>query len=146
MNFIWSLLFDRRDHAPRAGRASFGLLLLRIGSGAFMLGHGWSKLLRFGELSVKFADPLGVGTAVSLSLTVFAEFVCALLVILGLGTRLAVIPILVTMVVAAFVIHSGDPWSKQEFPLLYAVVWLSLFFTGPGRYSLDYVWAGRRRE
>jgi len=145
MNRLGRLLFDREDHATRPGRMAAGLLILRIGAGVFMLGHGWSKLLRFGELAAKFADPLGVGSAASLSLTVFAEFGCAVLVIFGLGTRLAVLPLLITMAVAALVIHADDPWSKQEFPLLYAVIWIALFFAGPGRYSLDYVLSRRRR-
>jgi putative oxidoreductase len=144
MNPIGNLLFDRDDQAARPGRIAWGLLALRVGAGACMIGHGWSKLLRFGELAGKFADPLGVGSAASLSLTVFAEFGCALLVIFGLGTRLAVLPILITMLVAAFVIHGDDPWSKKEFPLLYAVVWFALFLAGPGRYSLDYVLSRRR--
>lgn len=146
MRRFWNLVIDRHEHTPRAGRASLGLLVMRLGAGAFMLGHGWGKLANFGDLSTKFADPLGVGTVASLGLTVFAEFFCALLVMLGLGTRLAVIPLLITMLVAAFAIHGGDPWSKQEFPLLYAVVWLGLLFIGPGRYSLDYLLSRRRRQ
>lgn len=146
MNRLQSLILDRAERAPGPGRVSWGLLVLRLGAGALMLGHGWSKLANFGELSTKFADPLGVGTVASLGLTVFAEFFCAIFVMLGLGTRLAAIPLLITMLVAAFVIHSGDPWSKQEFPLLYALVWLALFFTGPGRYSLDHLLARRLRR
>jgi len=145
MHRVRDLVFDRYEHAPRAGRASLGLLIFRLGAGALILGHGWSKLSSFGELATRFADPLGVGTTASLSLAVFAEFFCALLVMVGLGTRLAVLPILITMLVAAVMIHAGDPWAKQEFPLLYAVVWLGLFFTGPGRYSLDFLYAKRRR-
>lgn len=115
-----------------------GLLILRLGVGSFMLvAHGWGKLANFGELATKFPDPIGLGPTVSLVLAVFAEFVCALLLILGLGTRFAAVPLLVTMLVAAFVVHADDPWSKQEFALLYAIPFLALIFTGGGRFSLE---------
>lgn len=115
-----------------------GLLVLRVGVGAFMLfAHGWGKLAGFGELAGKFPDPIGVGSTVSLVLAIFAEVLCALLVIVGLGTRFAAVPLLVTMLVAAFVVHADDPWSKQEFALLYAIPFLTLVFTGGGRYALD---------
>ena len=115
-----------------------GLLLLRVFLGGFMLAaHGWGKMMKFGKLSSKFPDPLGVGSAFSLSLTIFAEVFCALLLIVGLFTRVAAVPLLITMLVAAFVIHGGDPWKKKEFALLYAVPFLTLVFTGAGRYSLD---------
>ncbi|MEP2131400.1 MAG: DoxX family protein, partial [Algoriphagus sp.] len=61
-----------------------GLLVLRLGAGGMMLTHGYPKLLRlFGDEPIKFMDFLGVGPVVSLSLAVFAEFICAILIILG---------------------------------------------------------------
>lgn len=119
-------------------RTDFGLLLLRVSVGAMMLfSHGWGKLTNFATFSEQFADPLGVGSTTSLTLTVFAEFFCSIALILGLATRLAAIPLLITMLVAAFVIHAADPWPKQEFPLLFAIIYASLIFLGSGRYSVD---------
>lgn len=117
---------------------SIGLLLLRVFLGTTMLvAHGWGKLLKFGSFPPKFADPIGLGPTVSLALAVFAEVGCALLLILGLFTRFAAFPLFFTMIVAAFIIHGGDPWYKKEFALLYGVPFLMLMFTGAGRYSLD---------
>lgn len=131
------------DEAPGTW-TSVGLLLLRLGMGGFMLGaHGFSKLSKFDVLTTKFADPLGVGHTTSLLLALFAEVLCAALVVLGLTTRLAAIPLLLTMLVAAFVIHSDDPWQKKEFALLYAIPFLTLLATGPGRFSLDQLLAKR---
>ena len=118
--------------------ASVGLLLIRISIGAFMaFGHGWGKLARFSEISAEFPDPLGVGHTLSLAMTVSAEFFCSLAIIVGLATRLAAIPLAFTMVVAAFIIHDGDPWQKKEFAMLYLIPYLALVFTGPGKFSLD---------
>ena len=117
---------------------SLALLLLRIGAGGLLLGgHGWSKLMHFGERAATFADPIGLGSAASLTLVVGAEVFCAALVIMGLGTRFATIPILIFLVVAAFVQHAADPFGKKELPLLYMVPFLALLITGGGRYALD---------
>jgi putative oxidoreductase len=115
-----------------------GLLILRVGIGGFMLfGHGWSKLLNFGQMATSFPDPIGVGSQISLALTVFAEVFCAFFIMIGLFTRYTVVPLVITMLVAAFIVHGGDPWGKKEFCLLYAIPLISLFFTGPGDFSVD---------
>lgn len=115
-----------------------GLLILRLGVAGFMLfGHGLGKLLNFSSQYMQFPDPLGVSSPVSLALVVGAEFFCSFAVIVGFATRLACIPLIITMSVAAFVIHADDPWQKKEFALLFLIPFLSICFTGPGRFSLD---------
>lgn len=114
------------------------LLVYRVILSIFMLTHGWPKLLKFfssGEIS--FPDPLGVGTIPSLALTILAEVGCSLLIILGLGTRFAAFALAFTMSVAAFIVHSDDPFKKMELSLLYLVVYVFLLITGPGKYSID---------
>jgi len=102
-----------------------------------LLAHGWGKLTGFGDLSSKFPDPIGLGSTPSLALAVFAEVFCAIAIMLGLFTRAAAIPLLITMLVAAFVIHGDDPFQKKEFALLYAAPFLMLIFTGAGSLSID---------
>jgi putative oxidoreductase len=117
----------------------WGLLLLRIISGGGMLiAHGYPKLVRLlqGEVA-GFKDPFNLGETVSLGLAVFAEVFCAILVIIGFKTRLALIPLIITMVVAFFVIHSGDPFKQKELAFIYLAMYMTLFMTGPGWYSLD---------
>jgi putative oxidoreductase len=114
-----------------------GLLVLRLCVGAFMIVHGWGKLSRYEEMFHDFADPIGMGPEVSYILTVGAEFFCSLLIILGLFTRVALIPAAITMIVAVFVIHAADPWGKKELAAIYLMGYIALFVTGPGRYSLD---------
>ena len=120
-----------------------GLLLLRVSAGAMMMNHGIGKVS--GLLSGNFhtPDPLGIGPFPSQVLAAFAEFFCALLVVVGFRTRLSLLPVIATMVVAALVFHLHDPWNEKELPVLYAVVFVSLLFTGGGRYTLDRWLAGR---
>lgn len=120
-----------------------GMLILRLGFGGLFLSHGAGKLAKFSQISASFPDPLHVGSMFSLSLTVFAEVVCSVLIMLGLATRLAAIPPAITMLVAAAVIHAADPWPKKEFPLLYLIAFIVIGVAGPGRFSLDHL---RRRR
>ena len=103
-----------------------------------MLTHGLPKINRlFGEGPVKFADPFGLGPEVSLGLAIFAEVICAGLVMAGFKTRLATIPLMLTMLTAAFYAHWDDPFGKKELPLLYFLVFIALLILGSGRFSLD---------
>ncbi|WP_319479951.1 DoxX family protein [uncultured Draconibacterium sp.] len=113
------------------------LLLLRLASGGFMLTHGFPKLQRLLAGEMQFGDPLGLGAEVSLVLAVFAEFFCSILVMLGLGTRLAVIPLIVTMAVAAFIVHGADPFGRKEMALFYLVSYVVLLLSGSGKISVD---------
>lgn len=116
-----------------------GLLLLRLVSGLLMaFGHGLGKVERFlsGE-EIKFYNFGGIGPQASLGLAAFAEFACALLLVLGLFHRAALIPLMITMAVAAFGAHSDDLFGKGEAALMFLFVFIALFLTGPGRYSLD---------
>ena len=118
---------------------SLGLLLVRLGAGGMMLaGHGWAKLASFGEMADRFPDPLGLGSpTASLALAIFSEFFCAAALVVGFATRFAAVPLAVTMLVAAFAIHADDPWAKKELALLYAVPFITLVFTGAGKFSVD---------
>ncbi len=118
------------------------LLILRIAIAGVMLTHGIPKLQNILAGNWQFGDPLGFGTELSLALTVFAEVGCSLLILIGLFTRFATLPLLFTMLVAAFIVHGADPLGKKEPALLYALIYATLFFTGPGKYSVD----GRRGD
>ncbi len=110
-----------------------GLLLLRLTLGLMLFFmHGWGKLINFSASAAHFPDPLHVGGTVSLSVAVLAEVVCALMVTLGLFTRVAAVLPGLMLLVAAFVVHAADPLAKKELALLYALCYLSLVLTGPG--------------
>ena len=127
-------------------QTDLGLLVLRVGAGVMMMTHGWGKLLMLLDgKGHDFADPVGAGPMASLLLAVFAEFLCALLVVLGVKTRWTAIPLVVTMAVAALVVHASDPFNVKELAALYGVVFLALVLTGGGRYSFDGWLGGRRR-
>lgn len=122
------------------------VLVVRIFVGFAMLSHGFPKLqqLLSGE-EIKFYEFLFFSAKTTLILTVFAEFVCSIFIILGLFTRFAVFFLIITMAVAGLLVHSADPFEKREMSLLYLSIYLMLFAFGPGRYSVDSM-ITRRRE
>lgn len=121
------------------------LLIARLGIAALMLVHGIPKMVMlFSGAPLQFPSVMGMSVELSLSLTVFAEVVCSLLLIAGFATRLATIPLIITMLVAVFVIHGADPFAKQEPALYYLLVYVVLLFAGSGRYSIDYLLQCRR--
>ena len=121
----------------RSMTLDIGLLVLRVAGGLMMAGHGYGKVQKVLAGDFGFPDPLGVGATASLILAAFAEFVCALLVVVGLQTRWSAIPVVMTMLVAALIVHAGDPWGEKEHALIFATAFLALVFTGGGRFSID---------
>ncbi|WP_343688178.1 DoxX family protein [Chitinophaga sp.] len=120
------------------GAINFSLLLLRITFGGLLLmNHGLGKLKGFSSMKDSFPDPLHIGHPISLGLAVFAEVFCAGLIILGLVTRLATVPVIVMMGVALFMIHGHQSLKEQEPAILYMIPFLVILLAGPGKVSLD---------
>lgn len=122
---------------PSAKNTAWGLFLLRVSLAFFMIPHGYNKLNDLLAGSTDFPDPLGVGSTASLALTVFAEFFCSILLLLGLFSRFATITLIICMLVIAFVIHWSDPLGDKEHALLYAFGYLMVLLAGPGKFALD---------
>lgn len=115
------------------------ILILRLVFGGMFIFHGWPKLTNYSSMVEMFNDPIGLGNEVSVALVVFAEVFCGLFIVLGFMTRLAVIPVFITMLVAYFVAHANDPFMNKMLPFVYLFLCAVLFITGSGRYSLDAV-------
>lgn len=114
--------------------------------GFAMLSHGYPKLqMLLAGGKIEFFDFLGMGPFVTLILTVLAEFVCSILLILGLFTRVSVGFLIFTMVIAGFVVHAADPFEKREMSLIYLSVYLLLMIIGAGKVSVDHLIERRKR-
>lgn len=116
----------------------FGYLFLRVSAGGTMFWqHGWPKLMAFGEKADSFADPFGMGPTFSLILILLAEVVCSALVILGLWTRVALIPLIIGMAVIVFMVKGDAAFKESELAMVYLFAFVTLLFTGSGRFSID---------
>ncbi|MGB8191981.1 MAG: DoxX family protein [Chitinophagaceae bacterium] len=120
-----------------AGAFNVAMLLMRIGFAGLMLPHGYDKLVKFATMKKDFIDFLGLGPTVSLAMLVFAEFFCSALLILGLFSRLACIPLIIAMAVALFKAHHGLIFSEGEHATLFLVAFSVILLLGPGKVSVD---------
>ena len=120
-----------------AGAFNFSMLVLRLSFGLLMIAqHGMDKLMHFTERANGFYDPFGTGSKTALILAIFAEVFCSFFVVLGLFTRIAVIPLIILMCFA-FLGANKAVFMSGELALLYLSVYIVLLFLGPGRVSVD---------
>jgi putative oxidoreductase len=119
------------------------LLVLRVWfGGLLLLLHGLMKISMWSVMSQKFADPFGIGSPASLALSIFAEAVCATLIVAGAFTRFAAMVCIINMTTAFLIGHGGRLTGPQngELAFLYLGAFITLLLAGPGRFSID----GRR--
>lgn len=102
-----------------------------------MLTHGIPKINRLFDSPIKFADPFGIGDTPTLILALIGEVVAPIFIIIGFKTKLATIPSIITMAVAAFVIHAKDDLGTKEHALLFMFAFVAIFLAGAGKYSVD---------
>ena len=119
------------------GAFNLGMLILRIATGLLLASHGYAKLINFNSLRYKFMNFVHLGSTASLSLIIFAELICGILLILGLFTRLACIPIIIGMGVVVFVASHGQIFDAGERGMVYLAATLTILLCGPGRISVD---------
>jgi putative oxidoreductase len=113
------------------------LTFLRVSISGMMLVHGIPKIERLFSSPIEFGDPIGVGPTLSLILALIGEVVAPIFIIIGFKTKLAAIPAIITMFVAAFVVHLNDDFGTKEKALLYLVSFIVIFLAGPGKYAID---------
>ncbi|MCO5262962.1 MAG: DoxX family protein [Lentimicrobium sp.] len=124
-----------------------GLLLTRVAAGAMMLTHGIPKILNYSAIVASGKFPAIFGSAeLGLSLAIMAEVGMSILLIFGLLSRLSTIPLIITMLVAAFYAHAGDPFNAREPALLYLTMYVMILLAGPGRYSADHLIQSKYRN
>ncbi len=119
------------------GAFNFAMFILRVTTGVLVASHGYNKLIHFNSMKNHFMNFIGLGATVSLALVVFAEFFCAIFLILGLFTRFAVIPIIIEMCVIMFITTHGQIFGEGEKGAIYLAATLTILLCGPGKISVD---------
>ena len=126
-------------------RADVGLLVLRVWIGATLfLRHGWEKRPgQWQHFVTNFPDPVGIGPYASFVVAFAGDFLCALLLVVGLGTRWVALFCLANILVAWALVHhfkffGKDPGGDHgELIVLYLGALLTIVLAGGGRASLD---------
>ncbi len=117
-----------------------GLLVLRVWiSLTLILLHGLGKLDRLMADEVAFRSVFGSSPTVSVGLAVLGEVVAPLLLMVGFASRWAAL-ICSIMMAMAFMVGHGYALSGErsgELPFVFLAGFVTLFITGPGRFSVD---------
>lgn len=116
---------------------NLALAILRIGLSAMMLTHGIPKLKMLFDNPSDFPDPMGIGSLPTLILAIIGEVIAPVLVLIGLKTKIATIPTILTMAAAIFVVHANDPFNVKEKAILYLIGFIAIALMGAGKYSID---------
>ncbi|BDD04955.1 DoxX family protein [Aureibacter tunicatorum] len=114
-----------------------GLLILRIGISLMLIKISFGKLKNYSEWLTKFPAPFNWNVKTSLNITLTIQIICSLLLILGLFTQLAAFALFAMMCIIVLEVHKGYSYEEHEFVLHYLLIYLAIFFTGAGKYSLD---------
>jgi len=112
-------------------------LLLRLIFGGLFVRYGYMKISAYDQILPMFGDIIGIGAKLSFNLVILAELFCGFFVLTGFLTRLTVIPIFITMLVAFFIAHAKDPFDVKSLPFVFLLLSLVVFVLGSGRYSID---------
>ena len=134
--------------SSKAINRDFGIVLIRLIIGLLMAFYGYEKLIHFDEMAAsdfwaKNVSFLGMSGKFPLALTIFAEFFCSLFLIVGLFTRINLFFLMFCMAYIFLVIfpfsilNKGDNGYQFNDAFVYFIIYLGLFFTGAGKYSLD---------
>tara|TARA_B110000003_G_scaffold59917_1_gene60008 strand:- start:793 stop:1167 length:375 start_codon:yes stop_codon:yes gene_type:complete len=113
------------------------LLFTRISFSLMMITHGYPKLIKLFSENPSFSNPIGIGEIPTLTLAVFTEFIAPIFIIIGYKTKFFSVFPIITMIVAGFIVHFDDPFSRKEKAILYLVGFIIIYLLGPGKYSID---------
>lgn len=125
-----------------------GIAILRIFLGAFMIYHGWEVFdeTKMNEYTKWMVDMKLYAPSFMAYLGKTIELIAGIFVILGLFTRIAVIPLGITMLFICLFIGKGRIFMEDQHPFLFVLICLLFFFTGPGRWSMDKLLFGNFRK
>ena len=100
--------------------------------------HGLRKLNAGTATPETIPNPLGLPVEINNVVATFSDTVVPFLVLAGVATRLAVLPVIGVTAIGYFVVHWHDSAQERDVPFMYALSFSLLLFMGPGTLSIDY--------
>lgn len=131
-NAVFSLMLS--DKATNAA-----LLFLRCYVSFIMLTHAFAKVENFDALLGSFSAPFGMSKMAALLLIITIELGGSIFLMVGFLSRLALLGLISGMTTAAFFTFHPFAMAQSELAMMYLGVYIALFLTGPGKYSVDYL-------
>lgn len=118
---------------------NFALLVFRILIGLELFRvHGLRKFKVQNGQREHVPNPLGLPDKLNGFIATFSDTVVPFLLMLGIATRLILLPVLGVTAVGYFVVHRQDSIEVRDVPYMYTSCFLFLLIVGPGTISLDH--------
>jgi len=124
-----------------------GIFIVRVLTAVMIFSHSL-ELFDAGKMHDNLAFLKDIGFPAPIFMGYFAkvtEMLGAVLLALGLFTRLATIPLMIIMVVIIYGMNNWDIFNG-ELTFLFLLLFLNFLFTGPGKWSLDYLFFDRKKQ
>jgi putative oxidoreductase len=123
-------------------------LFIRLFVGIMMFQFGVRHIINYDILRETFPPVLGMTSVTSLTVMICIEIGCSVFTMLGLFTRLSVLPQMVAMILAEhYILFSmlsdtdtyAITWNQPGYlPLMFIGIYIYMLLAGPGKISLDY--------
>lgn len=114
------------------------MLFFRVAASLEMIFvHGFKKLGIGVAAAEKVPNPLHLPESFNYAFAVSANLFFPFLVLIGLCTRMATLPILAVTLTGYFILHWHDAALIRDTPFIYGIIFLLILFLGPGKYSID---------
>jgi len=121
---------DLNNWAVLVFRVLLMLELLRV--------HGMKKFRVQNGEKEHVPNPLGLPNKLNGLVATFSDTVVPLLVAIGFGTRLFLLPSIGVTAIGYFIVHRKDAIEVRDVPYMYTLAMLFLWAVGPGTYSIDH--------
>lgn len=128
-------------------------LFLRLFTGIMFLQLSIRQMLDYDVIVPNFDGFLGMSPETSVTILVIVELLCAVCIMLGFLTRLAVLcPLVLMLMVENVIMSSGKTFAAQLFnfhpgyPVMFIGIFIFMLLAGPGKISLDYIIAAHFTE
>jgi putative oxidoreductase len=122
-------------------------LLTRLTLGVLFASTGWGKVHHLDKVTAFFTELKIPMPGLNAVVVGYSELICGALLVLGLASRLATLPLIVSMIVAILTAKLGEihglPDLFGEIEFAYLVMCVAILVAGPGKLSLDTL-VGRR--
>lgn len=148
-NFFKNLFLYSAGHTY----SNLSRLFLRLFTGIMFLQLCIRQMLNIDKILPTFDGFLGMSPEASMTVLVVVELLCAVCIMLGLLTRLAVLFPLGLMLVAENIFMSTNAVVPNQlfnfepgYPVMFIGIFVFLLLAGPGKISLDYIIAAHFTE
>ncbi|CAN5633149.1 DoxX family protein [soil metagenome] len=125
---------------PSCNIFNLSLLVFRVAvSVELMVAHGLKKVGVGVQNAELVPNPLHLPEVFNQAFATTANLFFPVLVIVGLLTRLAILPVLAVTLTGYFLLHWHGSLLEKDTPFMYSLSYLLILALGPGKYSADFL-------